>query len=95
MKDLTPNESNDVHVYECDPWNPELEAARLAGAPIHKLACTGCDAEISAYQITVDRCKVPGHHPVCKECMRYIRKEYKGPLKAAGYIRENKLVRLQ
>jgi hypothetical protein len=94
MKGLAHDGKHNVSVYECVLWNPELEAAYLAGAPIQKMKCAGCDIEISVYQLTADRCKIPGHHAICQECMAYIRKEHTGKLTAAGYIRDNKLVRI-
>lgn len=95
MRELEHDDKGDVHVYECKPWEPLDETLRSIGEPIVKTKCVYCAAELCAYQVTADRCKIKGHHALCPPCMTQLKREQGEKFKDGGYIRKNKLERIQ
>jgi hypothetical protein len=92
MRTLDPDEHGDVHMYECKYWTPE---DLLTGEEIVHSHCVYCHACLCSFKFTATRCEATGHYMLCPDCMAALRDERGHQFKNAGYIRKNKLERIQ
>jgi hypothetical protein len=93
MKDLEADEKGDIHVYECIPLS--LWVLAKSEEDVRHVHCCNCGTCVTAYAFTADRCKNTGHHILCRNCMKELREAHGRNFKNAGYIRNNKLERVQ
>lgn len=93
MKEFSKAADGHVHLYECVPFSVVLMATE---ENVVQTACEGCAASLTSFRFTVERCKQPGHHIVCSDCLAEIRGLHgEKDFKRGGYIRNNKLERIQ